>query len=300
MSSVHSPLPPQAAPTTGPLAALIAGSVLLAFGPMLVRLAVDPGGVGPLAAAFWRMALATPVLAAVAMWTARRTGRPRRKGEPLPWGVAAGAGFFFAADLLAWHLGIVRTTIANATLLANSTAFLLAGWAILVSGERAATRTLAALALAGAGTLLLMGGSAELGPDHLAGDLLSLLAAAFYTGYLLLVIRLRGRLGTAAVLAMSSATSALLLLPPALLEGQGFWPADWRPVLALVFSSQLLGQGLMVFASGRLPATVIGLGLLVQPLVSALSGWLVFGELLGPVQLVGAAMVAAALVLVRR
>jgi drug/metabolite transporter (DMT)-like permease len=56
----------------------------------------------------------------------------------------------------------------------------------------------------------------------------------------------------------------------------------------------------MVFASGKLPAPVIGIGLLVQPLVSAASGWLVFGEVLGPVELVGAALVAAALVMIRR
>lgn len=278
----------------GPLAALITGSALLAFGPMLVRLA----DVGPIASAFWRMAIAAPVLVIVAIWMRRDAAGMPLKG--LPWGFAIAAGFFFAADLAAWHMGIVRTTMANATLFANTTAFMLAGWTIVVKRQHPGATTLKALALAGVGILLLVGSSAQLAPVHLAGDLLSLCAAAFYTGYLLTVIRLRDRLPTSTVLAMSTLASVVLLLPLALLEPGSLWPTDWRPVVGLAVSSQLLGQGLMVFASGRLPAPVIGIGLLVQPLVSAGAGWLVFGEVLGPVELVGAGLVVAALVLVRR
>jgi drug/metabolite transporter (DMT)-like permease len=276
-----------------PLVALISGSSLLAVGPMLVRLA----DVGPVQSAFWRMALAAPVLVAVALWA--------RRGETvsptaLPWGLALVSGAFFALDLVSWHLGIVRTTSANATLFANTTAFMLAGWTLLVKRQNPGRTTLQALGLAGAGTLLLLGNSAQVSPQHVAGDALSLLAATFYTGYLLMIMRLRDRLPTATVLAMSTLCSVPVLLPLALLAPGAFWPTDWRPVLGLAASSQLAGQGLMVFASGKLPAPVIGIGLLVQPLVSALLGWWMFGEVLGPVELLGAGLVAAALVLVRR
>lgn len=277
------------------LAALILGSSLLAFGPLLVRMA----DTGPIASAFWRMALAAPVLVAVALVLRRREGSPPPLAT-LPWGLALAAGAFFALDLAAWHLGIVRTSTANATLFANTTAFILAGWAILVRRERPPPATLRALALALAGALLLFGTSAQVSSEHLLGDLLSLLAAVFYTAYLLTVMRLRGTLGTASVLAMSTLMSTALLLPAALLEPAAFWPTDWRPVIGLAVSSQLLGQGLMVFASGRLPSFIIGIGLLVQPLVSAATGWLAFGETLTPLELLGAALIAAALVLIRR
>lgn len=240
------------------------------------------------------MALAAPVLLALAV----RLGR----GAPgaLPWGLGLAAGAFFAADLAVWHLGIVRTTTANATLLANTTAFMLASWGILAGRERADPRRLGPLLMAGLGTALLLGRSAGLSPENLLGDLLSLAAAAFYTGYLLVIMRMRDRFPTATVIALATLASALFLLPAALVAGGPFWPRDWRPVVALAVSSQLLGQGLMVFASGRLPASVVGLGLLVQPVVSALAGMAAFGERLGPVDLAGAALVLAALVLVRR
>ena len=262
---------------------------------MLVRVA----DTGPVASAFWRMALATPVLLAVALLLRRREAAPLSLAA-LPWGLGLAAGALFAADLAVWHLGIVRTTTANATLFANTTAFMLAGWAILIKHERPSASTARALALALAGALLLFGSSAQMSSAHLLGDLLSLLAAAFYTGYLLVIMRLRDRLTTSTVLGMSTLMSAGLLLPVALLEPGVFWPTDWRPVVALAASSQLIGQGLMVFATGRLPAFIVGIGLLMQPLVSAAAGWLAFGETLGAVEIIGALMIASALLLVRR
>lgn len=250
--------------------------------------------VAPVASAFWRMALAAPVLVAVAFW---RGPGPLRA---LPWGPGLAAGAFFAADLTVWHLGIVRTSTANATLFANTTAFMLAGWSLLVLREPPSLARLGPLALAGVGALLLLGQSAEASPAHLVGDLLSLAAAAFYTGYLLVIMRMRGRFPTVTVIALSTLASALLLLPAAQATGGAFWPADWRPVAGLAVSSQLAGQGLMVFASGRLPASVLALGLLVQPLVSAAAGMLVFGERLSWLELAGAALILAALALIRR
>lgn len=275
--------------------ALVAGSACLALGPLLVRLA----DVSPVSSAFWRMGLALPVLLVVALLERRRHAAPLPL-RALPWGMGLLAGAFFAADLASWHMGIVRTTMANATLFGNGAAFMLAGWAICVGGEKPGRAKLVALGMAAAGTALLLGVSAEINRSHLSGDLFCLLAAGFYTGYLVVVMRLRGRLSTATLLSLSTAASALLLLPVAVALPGGFWPADWRPLLALALSSQLVGQGLLVFASGLLPASVIGVGLLVQPMLSATIGWLWFGEVMGPVELLGAAAIAAALVLVRR
>lgn len=273
------------------LVALVIGSTMLAFGPLLVRLS----DAGPIATAFWRMALAAPVLILVALVLNRRQATPAAAAT-LPIGLALAAGAFFAADLAVWHLGIVRTTTANATLFANTTAFMLAGWAILVRREQPGRAVVQSLALAGAGALLLFGTSARVSSANLLGDLLSLSAAGFYTFYLLVIMRMRGSFPTVTVLAMSTLVSAGFLLPAALLEPAAFVPANWTPVVALAISSQLAGQGLMVFASGRLPASVLAIGLLIQPLVSAAAGMLAFGETLGPLELAGAALILAALI----
>ena len=90
-----------------------------------------------------------------------------------------------------------------------------------------------------------------------------------------------------------------MLLPVSVLLGEKIIPDNWTFAIILAISSQVIGQGLLVYAIGALPPLVVGLTLLTQPAISALIGWLVYGETLSPVDWVGAAAIAAALVLVR-
>ena len=90
-----------------------------------------------------------------------------------------------------------------------------------------------------------------------------------------------------------------MLLPFSMLLGEKLVPDDWTFAVILAISSQVIGQGLLVYAIGALPPRVVGLTLLTQPAISALIGWLVYGETLSPIDWVGAAAIAAALVLVR-
>src|SRR3546814_17311251 len=77
-------------------------------------------------------------------------------------------------------------------------------------------------------------------------------------------------------------------------------PGSWGPLLMLAVSSQVVGQGLLVYALGHLEPVVAGLCLPVQPVLSGTVGWIVHGERLGPGAVMGAAMVGQALVLNRR
>jgi drug/metabolite transporter (DMT)-like permease len=273
--------------------AIVLGSVMLAFGPWLVRLA----DVAPVASAFWRLGLAVLPLTLLA----RFTGAPLAKGTINPrvlW-LAALAGICFAGDIALWHYGIVRTTLANAALLSNAASFLLPLWGFVVLGHKPGRKALLAIGFALAGTMLLVGQSAELSPRHLAGDLLCLGAALFYTGYLIVIDGLRGRVPVFPLLALSTAFGALSLLPAALLMDGAFWPHDWTPLIVLALGSQVIGQGLVVFAVGHLRPIVVGLALLVQPAVAAIIGALRFGEVPGVPEIAGAALVVVALILVR-
>jgi drug/metabolite transporter (DMT)-like permease len=131
------------------------------------------------------------------------------------------------------------------------------------------------------------------------GDLLALFAGLLYTGYLIAVQRARGTLAPLPLLFIASAFGAAMLLPFSLLLGERIFPQDWTFVVILAISSQVIGQGLLVYAIGALPPLVVGLTLLTQPAISALVGWLAYGETLKPIDWLGAAAIAAALVLVR-
>jgi drug/metabolite transporter (DMT)-like permease len=299
MHDMASPSPPSP-PARHALPAMLAGSAALAFGPWLVRVADVP----PLASAFWRLALAAPLLLLLARLFSRRAPvqslpdpAPNPTLRPRIAGLALVAGLAFAADLAAWHVGIMRTTLANATLLANGATFMLPLWVWLARRQPPGGGGLAALALAAAGTALLLGHSAELSPRHLVGDLLCLAAALAYTVYLVAMERLRAHADALPALALATLAGALALAP--LAAAGPLWPQDWRPIAALAIGSQLIGQGLIVYAVAHLPPLIVGLALLVQPGISALVGAARFGEVPGPVQIAGMALVVAALLVAR-
>jgi drug/metabolite transporter (DMT)-like permease len=153
--------------------------------------------------------------------------------------------------------------------------------------------------MAAIGAALLMGSSAELSTRNFTGDLLALIAGLLYAGYLIAVQKARGALQPLPLLFVSSAFGAAMLLPVSLGLGERLVPADWTFVLILALSSQVLGQGLLVYALGSVPPLVVGLTLLTQPAISALVGWLAYGETLSVLDWIGAIAIAAALVLVR-
>jgi drug/metabolite transporter (DMT)-like permease len=278
-------IPPRA------FAALLLGNVALAFGPWLVRLS----GVGPAAAGFWRLALALPFLLLLAKLMGQRMLWPARGALA---GIAIGA-FFFAADLAAWHAGILLTKLGNATLFGNVASFAFAAWGLWLARRLPTLAQSGALLLAALGSALLMAGSAELSPRYLRGDLLALLAGLLYAGYLIAIERVREELQPLPVLFLASLFGAAFLLPFSLAAGEVLFPADWTALLLLALGSQVIGQGLLVYALGQVPPLVVGLALLTQPAVSALIGWLAYGEAMTPLDLAGAAAIGFALVLVR-
>lgn len=278
-------------PTAIVLLALLVGNLALAFGPWLVRSA----DVGPSASAFWRMALAMPFLFLIAGWRRQPVLLSR---SALYW-IMILSGAFFALDLAAWHIGILKTKLANATLFANAASLFFPIWGYLVARSWPGRHESLAFALAVAGTVLLLGRSADLSRETLIGDLLCLAAGIFYTAYLIAVMKARSELSSWTLLAWST----LATMPPLWLIAWGLdeqiMPTDWTPVIVLAVVSQLIGQGLMVYVLGKVSPLLFGLALLTQPVISASIGWFRYDETLAPLDWVGAALIAAALVIVR-
>jgi len=271
--------------------AVLVGSCALAFGPWLVRLS----GTGPVAAGFWRLALALPFLVAIAALTRQPVHWPGRSLAIL----VGFAAFFFAADLAAWHVGIHLTKLGNATLFGNVSSFGFAAWGLWLARRRPSRMQAMALGLAALGAALLMGSSFELSPRNFAGDLLCLFAGLLYVGYLIAVQQGRGSSKPIPLLFLASAFGAAMLLPASLAMGEQVVPNDWTYVLLLALGSQVLGQGLLVYGIGHVPPLIVGLALLTQPAISAFVGWSAYGETLRPMDWLGAAAIGTALVLVR-
>jgi len=271
------------------LAALLFGATCIALSPIFVRLSE----VGPTATAFWRVALAVPVLWVFAFQSL--------KGPKL---LFLGAGIAFAGDLAFWHTSIKLTSVANSTLLANLASIFvtLAAWVLWREKPRALF--LVALGLALGGVALLVHTSLSFSSTALLGDALGVVTAMFYAWYILAVKGLRDRgAATLQVMAVTTTLTALILFPVALATGEPMLPSSaygWWVLVGLALISHAAGQGLIAYALAHLPAPFSSVGLLLQPVVAAFFAWVLLSEPVVALQIAGGLVVLAAIWLARR
>lgn len=280
------------------LAGLVIGALAIAFSPIFVRLSE----VGPTATGFYRTILAVPPL--WLFWQFRPASAKNMDAPGLPpLGLILIPGLLFAGDLFFWHLSIQYTSVANATLLSNFAPVIVTLGAWLVLREKITPAFLIALLVSICGALMLVGASFQLGGDYVFGDLLAFTTAIFYGAYMIAVAKLRGRHSTQQLMLWSSLVSGLALLPMVWVMGEGLLPptlTGWATLFGLAWISHALGQSLIAYALGHLPASFSSLVVLVQPVAAAFFGWLWLGEGLQPLQIAGGIVVLGGILLARR
>lgn len=283
----------------GALAALLVGAVLVGASPIFVRLSE----LGPMATAFYRPFLAVPVLALWMVADRRQnpaTRRPVTRGDHLRLLLA---GAFFAGDLAFWHLSILHTSVANATLFANTAPIFVTFGAWLLFAHGVTRLYLIGLLLALAGATLLAGGSLAVEPANLLGDLFGIVTAMFLAGYILWMSRLRAGFSAATTMTWSSIGTAAVLLPVAWLAGEhliAVTPQGWALLIGLALLSHAAGQGLIAYALAHLRPAFSAVGLLLEPVAAAVLAWIVLLEPATPWQAVGGAVILWGIVLARR
>lgn len=279
------------------LAALGLGAVGIAFAPIFVRLSE----LEPSATAFHRVFLAVPLLALLGRSRSGHASPVKAMSRRDVLAIAM-AGAFFAGDLAFWHWSIRYTSVANATLFSNVAPFFVTLGAFVFFGQRFTPLFLAGLALALAGAGILMGDSFSLGGANLRGDALGVVTAVFYAAYLLAVGRLRARFSTLTVMTISSAGTALVLVPVVWASGESLiaeTAAGWAVLLGLAWLSHSGGQGLIAYALAHLPTAFSSVGLLLQPVVAAVLAWALLNEPMGAMQTLGMAVVLTGILLAR-
>ncbi len=287
----------------GALITLIAGALCTGGASILVRLSET----GPTATAFWRGCLALPLLALWALLEPRPSEGPKRLPTRATSIVSSfrdpgflWAGAFFAGDLALWHWSLMLTSVAASTLEASLAPIAVTLIVWLLWRERPSGRFLAATALALAGMVLIVSPKLGHGGSAFAGDALGLGTAVFFAAYILAVAGLRARFGTGTVMFNSTLAFTVFLLPLALT--QNFAPDTaygWAIVGGCAVAAQVLGQGLIAYALAHLRPTFSSLGLLVQTIGASTSAWLVLGERLAAVQIVGGLVIIGAIALAR-
>lgn len=276
--------------------ALALGVLCLAFSPILTRWSAVPGPVS----ALYRMVIAMVVLA-------MPFGRSVRKMHaPVgwrPWLIAVAAGVFFALDLALWNTSLFHTTAANSTLLDNDAPILVGLGAIVLYAERPGRSYWLGLGLALLGMGVIVGEDMLAHPGFGAGDALALLAGAFYGASMLLTQRVRASLSALATLYVGSVTGFVLLLGYCIVTRTalvGFSLQSYLALLALGLVTQVVGWLAVNYALGHLPASVVSVTLIGQPVLAAVLAVPLLGEALGLRQVAGGLIALSGIYLVNR
>lgn len=254
-------------PPRSALMAMVAGAALISTTSVFVKWS----HVAPTVSAFYRMLFGGVMLLAGLL--ALRRWRPLRRRDAALLIVPALA---FAVDLWMWHRSIRDIGPGLATLLGNFQVFIMALAGVVFYRERLGWRFLAGLALAFAGLWMLIGrGWSGFDAQYRVGVWLGIATGVAYAVYMLTFRQAqRGALAAtpvAQVLCVNSLICAAVLGLVALGERDSFAISDvqsWASLLALGLFGQVLGWVLIAYAMPQLPASLVGLLLLLQPLLS--------------------------------
>lgn len=270
----------QVAPKTPPKIApgwVLSASLLgISFAGPLTRLS----SADPLAIAIGRMAFSLVAIAAMLVITGE--WRQFAQLEGVEWLLAVTAGVVLALHFWSWNASIHLTTIAASTTLATSLQpGFVAVLSIFVVSETPSRRQMIGLSIATLGAISITapdffsGAATAATPNPLLGNALSVGAAVAAAVYMVVGRRLRSRLGAWSYVAVVYGAALVTMLCIAAVTGIHVAPQPSRDImifLGLAIGPMLMGHTGMNWALEHLPAYVVNLTMLGEPVGATILG----------------------------
>ena len=271
------------------LFSILLGAALLGLSAVFVRWSET----SPSVTAFYRALFAIPFLLYWVYFTQDKFIINFNKAKGL-WFLFILAGISFGIDMALWNWSIHFTSVAHATLMANTAPIFVTLISIFYLRNNIHSLFLLALLLSVIGVLIVIGAGSGSDTTRLLGDSLGILAALFYAGYILSVKQLTNNIHPAYVLLVTTFVTAVFLFPVSLIEAGNFFTSSissWGVLLSYAVVSQVIAQGLITFGISRLSVHLSALTLLVQPIAAALFGMVLLGENINSLQVFGGFLV---------
>jgi drug/metabolite transporter (DMT)-like permease len=255
----------------------------------------------------WRLWFALPPLAVIVAHRRRANPDLQIWPEDVPRGRALllllGGGAFFASGAATAFAAIDLTRLLDVTLITSLQPVLVLVFAVMVLRERVTRAQIALPVVAVIGTIVVASAASGRGHWSLTGEIVAVASLVLNAGWFLYgrVLRSRSAIDPFAVMLGVLGAAALLLTPIAVIESGGL---DLRAA-AFGFAVCTMISGttahvLMIWAHRYVPASVSAPLLLAEPPLVALAAWGLFGETLGPVEILASLVVVAALAAVTR
>lgn len=246
-----------------------------------------------LVASFYRLWFAIPLLWALP--AARPSMRRRLTREWLSASLVGGG--LFAIHQVLFFTSLKMTTVADVSLIGALQPAIVLVVAGRMFGEAVTWRAIGWSLVAVAGTVLVVLGAAGTPGWSPLGDLIAVGNLLAFTAYFLASKRIRARAGTIEYMIGMTTVAGLIMLVVALATGQRLGSPqgrDWVILLCLAVLPGTLGHFLTNWAHPHTSAFVVSIMLLAVPVIACCGAAVFLGETLNAMQLLGAAIVLAA------
>lgn len=271
-------------------AALAAGILIVSTAAILIRIA-QLEGAPSLTIAALRLAIASTILVPIA-WARTRHQWQAITGRDAS--LALASGTCLAVHFGAWITSLEHTSVASSTALVTTNPIWVGIGSVLFLHERLSRGMIIGIGLAVLGSLVMFFSDARLseatGSNTLLGNGLALAGALSASAYLILGRMLRARLSLLAYISMAYCVAAILLMGVALAKGQaltGYSSTAMLCIVGLALGPQLLGHTILNWSVRQVPATLVALSILGEPIGSSLLAMVLLGESVNSAQGIG-------------
>ncbi|MFZ4713390.1 MAG: DMT family transporter [Bacteriovoracaceae bacterium] len=273
-------------------AQLILSVIILSQAPNLVKLAQAPAVI----ICFWRLFLAAVFLGLIGLYTGKM-GEIKRLSSS-QWKMIVLTSVVLFIHFILWFMGVHKTSVANASIIFATNPLFTAIGSYLLFGEKISVRYLIAMALGLTGIVVTFSQNMQFHPEAFLGDMLVLVSAIFFSGYILLSKKARHHTSnvpfTFILNLLTAGCSLMTILVLDLTKGASsftslFNHSDqnwWAFILMAIFPS-ILGHALFTHTLKYLNVNLMSTTMLLSPVLASIVSYFFYHETVGSNTILG-------------
>ncbi len=274
--------------------------IIATFAVSWASILIILSGAEALPTAFYRMALASAILAVPAVPKLIKIFPILTKQQMI---LLLFSGLALGLHFATWITSLFYTTISNSVILvATQPVFLMIMEAILLK-EKIVGKAIFGMLIALAGMILISGGDINLGIEYLWGDFLALAGAFFAGTYLLIGRKLRARLDNLEYVFIVYSIAAILLLIISLFYNENItdYPTKvWIFFFLLALIPTVVGHSLYNWLLKYIPAYRVATVILGEPIGATILAIFFFNQIPGWWTMIGGVLILFGIYIVLR
>jgi drug/metabolite transporter (DMT)-like permease len=262
------------------------GIIIISFSGILIKISNAP----PLIIAFYRMLFSIIIFAPY--FIIKYRDRVRYFFDYRP----AVGGFFLAIHFFLWITAFGYTNVANAVIFIALQPLFSLFLELLFARDDLRKGVLWGILLALTGSLIIGIGDLNILYSKMWGDLLAIAATFFAATYLFIGRSLRKEMDYIPYLFIVYTYTTFFLLLFTKIKGlpfTGYEEINYLYSLGLAVGPTLISHSIFNYSVRYIPTTIVSLAILGEPILTTFYAWILLGEIITPVTLLGAAFILA-------